>query len=239
MAGNDTALVCRMCGNSDLRPVGTAAGFPFVECATCGFIFTPHLPDPNTAYEPPTGRPTGGWADTAFLEPALARLDTGKRLSILDFGAGESRVPGLLRARGHRVVAVDVLPPATPHPDRYTGAIETLNLAPARFDLVYAFQVFEHLPEPAPILTELLNLTKPGGLVQIHTDMEVAERAGDFTAWWYVLPPEHCAFYRHRTFAVFCRPTPHRLVWTDEKRVLIEIGRHEEIGLQISANAHK
>lgn len=216
-----------MCGARALAPVGKVEGYSFVECPNCGFIFTPNLPDSDAPPEASAGRPVGGWANIDFLEPALARLE-GSRLSVLDFGAGESRVPDLLRAKGHRVIAVDVLPPDEPHPDRLTGTLETLHLTPRQFDLVYAFQVFEHLPEPAPVLDELLALTRPGGLLLIHTDMEVPERAAGFTGWWYVLPPDHCAFYRHHTFEVFCRDTPHRLIWTDAKRVLIEVGRKHE-----------
>lgn len=88
-----------------------------------------------------------------------------------------------------------------------------------------AFQVFEHLPEPRPALAELLRLTRPGGLVLVHTDMEAPERdERGFTGWWYVAPPDHCCLFRHRTFAVPLAGTPHRIVWRDPKSVLIEVG---------------
>lgn len=216
-----------MCG-AGIHFLDWVDGYPFFECPHCRFIFTPSVPEAQTD-DPERGNqapaPAGGWADERFLEPALARLADAGALSILDFGAGDSRVPDLLRARGHRVVGVDLVPPARPHPDRLTGSLRSLGLPQASFDLIYAFQVFEHLPDPASVLAELLRLTRAGGLVLIHTDMEVDDRPRNFAEWWYVLPPDHCSFYHHRTFEIYCQGTPHRLVWMDPKRVIIEAGR--------------
>ena len=222
---------CRMCeGHS--RPLAVVSGYRFLECAHCGFVFAPAIrQDPMTrAYEagrhgPEDGAPDVGWANLEFLEPALDRLGRREGLRILDFGCGQSHVPAVLRAQGHRVVAVDVAPPLEPHPDRLTGDLLALGLAPDRFDLAFAFQVCEHLPEPRPFLDELLRLTRPGGLVLVHTDMETEERASGFARWWYVAPPDHCAFFRHRTFETYLAGTPHRLSWRDPKALLIRVGR--------------
>ncbi len=70
-----------------------------------------------------------------------------------------------------------------------------------------------------------MRLTRPGGLVLAHTDMETPERdERGFTGWWYVAPPDHCCFFRHRTFDVALAGTPHRIVRRDPKSVLIEVG---------------
>lgn len=224
--------MCRMCGSSELHPAGEVQGFAYVACADCGFVFTPEVVREKVEQRPcfpPDQVPEQGWAAPDFLDPAFERLGPGRALRILDFGAGESMVPDALRRRGHRVIAVDLVPPRTEHPDRLTGSLISLNMAPDQFDLAYAFQVFEHLPEPAPILTELLRLTRPGGLVLIHTDMEVSERQEcAFTDWWYVMPPQHCAFYHHRTFEKFLEGTPHRITWRDPKRVMIEVEGQRE-----------
>jgi SAM-dependent methyltransferase len=222
-----------MCERS-CRPLAAVGWFRFVECGHCGFVFAPAVRQDAMvrAYErghhgPDDGAPDVGWASLEFLGPALDRLGGRWRLNILDFGCGQSYVPAALRAEGHRVVAVDLAPPLQPHPDRLTGDLRTLKLAPGTFDLAFAFQVFEHLPEPRPFLDELLRLTRPGGLVLVHTDMETAERARGFARWWYVAPPDHCAFYRHRTFEVYLAGTPHRLSWRDPKAVLIQVGHRQ------------
>lgn len=228
------AVGCRMCGGGALRRLGAVNGHDFVECARCAFAFAPAVtPETMTAlyaagyHGTDDGAPDAGWTSTGFLGPALDRLWGDRRpLRILDFGTGQSWLPRHLRARGHRVVAVDVAPPVEQHPDRLTGDLPELGLAPAQFDLAVAFQVFEHLPEPRPALFELLRMTRPGGLVLVHTDMETPERdERGFAEWWYVAPPDHCSFFRHRTFEVALAPTPHRMVRRDAKSVLIEAGR--------------
>ena len=222
-------LVCRVCGSAELRELGRVRGFRFVECARCAFSFAPAVSRERMAdlytggyHGPERGAPSHGWGDTGFLEPALQRLRDAHPLRILDFGTGQSLIPEQLRRRGHRVVAVDVAPPLRPHPDRLTGVLREMALPARQFDLVYSFQVFEHLPEPVPELEELLRLTRPGGLVAIHTDMEVPEREAGFQEWWYVMPPDHCAFYRHRTFHAVLEGTPHRVAACAPKYLYIE-----------------
>jgi SAM-dependent methyltransferase len=201
-------IACRMCNVGPCRQAGSVDGYRFVECVACGFVFCPDI-DGRRMQAPDPGAPdpslASSVADAGFLTPVLA-LAGERALHVLDFGCGSPMVPDLLRARGHRVTVVDLSPPACSHPDRLTG-----DLAGAHFDLVYAFQVFEHLPHPRGILDELLRVTAPGGLIAIHTDMETGER-GAFVDWWYVRPPEHCSFYQHRTFARFVEGTDHSLV---------------------------
>lgn len=225
------ALRCRMYLGIDLQPTGTVSGFEFVTCAPCAFSFAPVIrPDTlQTAYSSGwhshlDGAPQTGWANPSFLEPALQLVDTARVLNILDFGTGHSLIPDILRSRGHRVTAVDIVPPAWPHPDRLTGLLLDLKLPAESFDLAFAFQVFEHLPEPRPILDELLRLTRPGGIVLIHTDMEVPDREQGIENWWYVTPPDRCSFFRHRTFDTVFRDTVHHVAWRDSKMIAIRAG---------------
>ena len=224
-------VACRVCGSPDLASLGQVSSFEFVECGHCAFTFAPRLDRASMAesysagfHGPEDGAPDIGWADPSFLAPALELLQGRGRLHVLDFGTGQSFIPDLLRTDGHRVIGVDVVPPLRAHPDRLTGDLLELQLDSRGFDLVFSFQVFEHLPEPAPYLRRLLRLARPGGLVLIHTDMETPEREAGFSHWWYVLPPDHCCFYRHRTFEAFLEGTSHRIVYRDPKCVVIRTG---------------
>ena len=198
-----------MCGCSGVRHEATVHGIVFVTCCNCLFTFAPEIDAAamermyaNGFHGKQEGAPERGWADASFLAPALSMADAPAS-RVLDFGAGESVVADVLRARGSRVIEVDVAPSAAPHRDRLTGSLFDLKLPRDSFNLVYSFQVFEHLPEPKPYLDELVEVAAPGGLVLIHTDMETEERSSGFSNWWYVMPPDHCSFYRHRTFEVF------------------------------------
>lgn len=222
---------CRMCDGAAPRPAGRVGGYAFVRCSRCAFVFAPAITRERMEalygrgyHGPDDGAPEAGWADPSFLDPALRRLPGDRPLRILDFGAGQSTVPDRLRQRGHRVVAIDLVPPLRPHPDRVTGDLRALDLEPNGFDLAYSFQVFEHLPEPRPFLFELIRITRPGGLVLVHTDMEMPERRAGLAEWWYVDPPDHCSFFRHRTFETVLRGRAARIVYREPKAVVIRVG---------------
>lgn len=218
---------CRVCGSAGLHHAGNVDGYDFVECDACAFVFAPEIDSDATErlyaagyHGAEDGAPEAGWANAEFLEPAMRRLPD-RPLRILDHGCGESVVPDLLRSRGHRVTAIDVAPPSRPHPDRITGYLEEMEPSEHGFDLVYSFQVFEHLPNPRPALRRLVELTEPGGLLLIHTDMETPERADGLENWWYVSPPDHCAFYRPATFRRMAAPLDAEIAWSDAKSVII------------------
>lgn len=222
---------CRMCQSDATARIGGAEGYSFVECADCGFVFVPSVQPEQIEPKYRSGEawaeapPEEGWApDSGFIAPAFERLDDRHPLHILDFGCGYSRIPGRLRRQGHRVTGIDLVPPRRPHPDRLTGDITGMDLPSGQFDLVYAYQVFEHLPEPRPIFDELLRLTRPGGLVLVHTDMETPQRRQqDFFDWFYVLPPDHCSYFRRRTFEKALEARDARLAWSNPWSVLVEI----------------
>ena len=223
-----------MCHAHDVRFLQRKEEYEFTECMGCGFIFIPSITreelEAKQQEGPPSverGAPEDGWApDVQFLEPAFERLE-GEQHDILDFGCGQSSIPDLLRKQGHRVLGVDLEPPLRPHPDRLTGDIFEMDLEDNQFDLVYSYQVFEHLPEPRPFLQELLRLTSPGGYLLIHTDMDTPQREEGFSNWFYVLPPDHCSYYRSRTFEKVLCEEPGHLVWSNPWSALIKAAPQE------------
>jgi hypothetical protein len=51
--------------------------------------------------------------------------------------------------------------------------------------------------------------------------METVDRPTRLADCWYVMPPDHRAFYRHRTFERILEDLPGRLAWLHPKMVLI------------------
>ena len=123
-------------------------------------------------------------AEAAFfhrvLAPDLDRLRPGS--NVLEIGSGIGLLSRLIAQRGHRVVAFE--PAAAGFGDMHTysqlldecwlpapvGDI-ALHAAPfhassipdARFDLCFAINVIEHVPEPSAMVAEATSLLQPGG----------------------------------------------------------------------------
>jgi len=109
-------------------------------------------------------------------QSALARIARFTRLpgSLLDFGCGFGFFLDTARATGWDVAGIDPLPG---HGTYARGALhlpvisDTLRhdtYAPASFDVITAFQVFEHLPDPRAELLALRRILKPGGVIAIE-----------------------------------------------------------------------
>ena len=69
------------------------------------------------------------------------------------------------------------------------------------FDVVTAWHVVEHVPDPVAFIADLARVTRPGGLVLIETPVwgEIAEAFG--AEWRYLLPCEHVHLFTPDTLA--------------------------------------
>lgn len=213
-----------------MRRLERPEGYIFVECFECGFVFVSSgrrkQESPESCNEasssPDESTEMGRAADLAFLAPAFDRLGS-EPLYMLEYGCRHSFLADRLRQEGHRVIGIDRVSPRRPHPDRLTGNILEMNLVSAQFDVVYAVEAFERLANPRPVLDELLRLTRSGGLVLIHTDME-APRDGDrdFFDELRVAPPDRCSYFRPQTFEKVLEGRADELVEVDPRGVVIE-----------------
>lgn len=127
---------------------------------------------------------------------------TGQRF--LDVGAGYGSLLIELLAEGAEAFAVE--------PGEDVGRIATARLAdqsmPARvvrgigealpfpdhhFDYVITLQVLEHVPDPAPVLTEIFRVLKPGGRAYVSCENYLAFREQEYRVPWLPLLPKPIA----------------------------------------------
>ena len=106
----------------------------------------------------------------ARLVEIAGLVEPGAR--VLEMGCGDGTTGSLLHGFGHDVTLADL-------DDWRDGSARTLPLVlgdicaglplpPGQFDLVYSYNTWEHVPDPAAALTEAIRLTRPGGLVYLR-----------------------------------------------------------------------
>src|SRR4030095_4083558 len=147
-------LACSTC-RSEL--IATAS---LLRCANCGArfpimdgipVFLSDATEVATVPSAHTSNPMG-----AEFEEILARGD--QRVLHLGAGSTERKYPGCIELE-HKIF-------------RHTDVVGDAHALPFRdssFDWVFAFNVFEHLRDPARVAEEILRVLKPGGAFASHT----------------------------------------------------------------------
>jgi 2-polyprenyl-3-methyl-5-hydroxy-6-metoxy-1,4-benzoquinol methylase len=182
---------CRLCGGTSAEKFHLhglkGIDITYFECVNCGSLQT----------QEPT------WLREAYAHSNLSDLDTGaaqrvvgnhafvlvaakifRLQTILDFGGGDGLLCRLLRDRGLDARTID--DHATPTYARLFEGSLTRN-----YDLITAFEVFEHLPHPSVSLKDLFQ-SKPRFII---ASTEIY--SGQDATWWYLAPHQgqHVFFY--------------------------------------------
>ncbi len=117
-------------------------------------------------------------------------LDGHKGLRILDYGSGSGKFAHYMREFGYELVA-SYDPFANP------------NRPQGPFDLVTAFEVVEHSPQPLDTFREMKDFLTADGAIVISQTIQPKNIDEIRCAWWYAAPRNgHVTTYSEMTFAV-------------------------------------
>lgn len=188
--------LCRLCG-AGTTAVFQLAGFgeiqfTYFKCDNCSSL--------------QTQQPT--WLDRAYAHSNLTVSDTGAAQRVLvnhafvliaakmfglrtalDFGGGDGLLCRLLRDRGLDAYTFDDYARAT-YARTFEGDLQR------EYDLITAFEVLEHLPDPRSSL-DLLFEAKPRMIIA-----STEKYCGQDATWWYLAPlhGQHVFFYSSEAF---------------------------------------
>jgi hypothetical protein len=167
------------------------AGIPvtYLRCTACGFLFTrdfdawSHAEFGDRIYN----------AEYAFVDPDFAERRPAanasyiahnfgihrQKIRVLDYGGGEGRMMDLLRAEGFRSV------------NTYDPFSSKYNVSDGqKYDLITAFEVFEHVPDPHVMMENISRLLDgPQALVFFSTGIsDGLIKDQERLNWWYAAP---------------------------------------------------
>lgn len=218
---------CGLCGEMKSGILFRIKGFPIRQCVRCGMRYVSPRLRPSSLlqmYSEPSYFQSPNSLVHGYMDYAADRdniLNTAEKRFRWISSQWKSIKPGRLLdigcAMGYSLeYAMDQeweawgLEPsrhaAQASSPRLAGRIANTNLEACpydrgSFDLILLWDVVEHLPDPARLLRQVLDLVRPGGMLSLITP-----DAGSFLArfagrWWmeYAKPMEHIYFFSRKT----------------------------------------
>jgi len=137
----------------------------------------------------------------------------------LDVGCGSGGSLGVARALGWRVTGIEMDDAAATLARRFTselhvGDIMTAPFEPGRFDVVTAFHVVEHVPDPIAVAGRMLEWLAPGGLLIIEVPNAGGLGARLFGRAWAGLElPRHLSHFTPATLETVIERAGGQVVW--------------------------
>ena len=137
----------------------------------------------------------------------------------LDVGCGSGGALGVARALGWRTAGIEVDAAAAEKARRFAdelhvGDVLTAPFAPAQFDVVTAFHVLEHVPDPVGMTRRMLEWLAPGGLLMVEVPNAGGLGARLFGRAWSGLElPRHLSHCTPESLAAVVERAGGRVIW--------------------------
>lgn len=191
---------CKICGTeSRFVMEGTLLGRHAVQyygCPQCGFLQTQEPHWLAEAYARPINRSDVGYVgrNIYLAEVTSTLLDIAFRRASrsVDFGGGYGLFVRMLRDKGHDFYLLDKF-----CPNLFASDFEADPAPDHRYDLLSAFELFEHLDQPIAELARMLELSD---CILFSTEL-IREPYPTLDQWSYygLEHGQHIAFYSLRT----------------------------------------
>jgi len=137
----------------------------------------------------------------------------------LDVGCGSGGTLGVARALGWQAAGIEMDREAAARARRFAdeihvGDVLSAPFAPERFDVVTAFHVLEHVPDPVRVMRRMLEWLAPGGLLIVEVPNAGGLGARLFGPAWSGLElPRHLSQFTERSLAAVVERAGGRIVW--------------------------
>jgi SAM-dependent methyltransferase len=216
---------CPACGSVEQSPAATRQGFTYVRCGNCSCLYISRRPTEDALLEMYRRFPESAAGDEVESydsrdEVREARyrfqrvLQVARSGRLLDVGCGRG---DFLRAAqlSFEVFGVDVaarLEASDLEIRFFEGRLEDASFEEGSFQIVTAFEVLEHLFDPASTLREVHRVLADKGLFVFQTGDSDSLRARlAMDSWPYLQPPVHLNIFGRRSLAMLMQRTGFRI----------------------------
>ncbi len=184
------------------------SGIPvyYALCGKCGFCFAPELMTWGLErFEERIYNDEYVVVDPDYIE-ARPRTNAATLISIfkdrahsvrhLDYGGGDGLLAKILRESNWQSISYD------PFVDRNIN-VEQLG----KFELITAFEVFEHVPDVQKLMSDLRSLLSGNGLVLFSTLLSDGNiHSNQRISWWYASPRNgHISLFSRNSLAILAQ----------------------------------
>jgi 2-polyprenyl-3-methyl-5-hydroxy-6-metoxy-1,4-benzoquinol methylase len=214
---------CIVCGGNDFRHLFTKKGWHIEKCRQCGFVFVnPRYSETEAAAiynEEGWFSGCSGDGEKNYAQEELASVQRAERivakiksmrqgagLSLFEIGCGLGYVLDAGRKAGFDVAGLDISAEAAAfcrqkgHHAKAGTISEAADETTKTYDIIAAFDVFEHICEPLAFLASLKRMAKPGTLVVLAVP-NVQSLAAKIQGrrWGQFVLPEHLNYFGSAT----------------------------------------
>ena len=192
----DAGRSCEIAKRIYLPLIGKAIWY--LRCGECGFIFTQDFDDWSKAdfrryiYNDEYHLADPGWID-GIREGENAKttaivMGQYQAKNVLDYGGGHGGMARMLRDRGIEAETYDPLfSPTRPS---------------SKFDLVTAFEVFEHSPRPLATLEEAIGMAGPTAPLLFTTMLHDNVPPQDVSSWYIAPRNGHVSIWTRKSLSI-------------------------------------
>jgi len=227
------SVACPLCGNSLFAPLRSRTGSVHSKmaslhrCRTCGLVSVREMPPADAlrdvygeAYFRNARSDEVGYDDYeadryCISRTADRRLDmiewhTSHRGRLLDVGCALGFFVEAASRRGWAAEGLDISEHATSYArevlgvEARTGTLHTAGYEPGTFDVITAWDVIEHVPDPVAELRYMRTLLREGGLLVLSTP-DIGSRVAKLTGsrWMgFKLAEEHLVYFDRNTLTL-------------------------------------